>query len=63
MSEEIVDNEVTDTTVTDSTTEPAEKTFTQADMDKAVAQRLAREQRKYEKTIPAPIRQDVTIHP
>lgn len=51
MSEEIVDNEVTDTTVIDSTTEPAEKTFTQADMDKAVAQRLAREQRKYEKTI------------
>jgi hypothetical protein len=47
MSDEIVDN-LTDDTVIET---PAEKTFTQADMDKAVAQRLAREQRKYEKQL------------
>tara|TARA_R110001632_G_C11309032_1_gene414478 strand:- start:132 stop:839 length:708 start_codon:yes stop_codon:yes gene_type:complete len=47
MSEDIVDN-LTDDTIVETT---VEKTFTQADMDKAVAQRLAREQRKYEKQL------------
>ena len=47
MSDEIVDNQEEGTVVN----APEEKTFTQADIDKAVAQRLAREQRKYEKQL------------
>ena len=48
MSEDIVDNQTEETVVE---TPAEEKTFTQADIDKAVAQRLAREQRKYEKQL------------
>ena len=48
MSEDIVEPTPEETVID---TPPEAKTFTQADMDKAVAQRLAREQRKYEKQL------------
>ena len=48
MSEDIVETTTEETVIE---TPPEAKTFTQADMDKAVAQRLAREQRKYEKQL------------
>jgi hypothetical protein len=48
MSEDFVEPTPEETVID---TPPEAKTFTQADMDKAVAQRLAREQRKYEKQL------------
>ena len=47
MSEEIVDNQTEETVVET----PAEKTFTQEEIDKIVADRVAREQRKFDKKL------------
>lgn len=47
MSEEIVDNQPEETVVET----PAEKTFTQEEIDKIVADRVAREQRKFDKKL------------
>jgi len=47
MSEEIVDNPTEETVVET----PAEKTFTQEEIDKIVADRVAREQRKFDKKL------------
>jgi hypothetical protein len=47
MSEEIVDNQTEETVVET----PTEKTFTQEEIDKIVADRVAREQRKFDKKL------------
>jgi len=47
MSEEIVDNQTEETVVETA----AEKTFTQEEIDKIVADRVAREQRKFDKKL------------
>jgi len=47
MSEEIVDNQTEETAVET----PTEKTFTQEEIDKIVADRVAREQRKFDKKL------------
>lgn len=47
MSEEIVDNQPEETVVET----PTEKTFTQEEIDKIVADRVAREQRKFDKKL------------